>query len=174
MPRKKSRRLTQAEKAEALLLAEEMLCSRVQEPVIVEALLEQFPGISKAVGKRIARQALKEMVEAVQEQAPHRRAQQLASLDRLYEKALTAGKYGAAVGVQRLIAKLEGNEKPKPKPWDKPKPEVGAKGPVDEFEGRSEEDCDYYAEHGHFPEEAPGAADDDNAEASADPVFPLH
>lgn len=174
MPRKPTRRMTPAERIEAQLLAEEMLCRRTQQPVIVAALVAEFAGISEAVAKRIAVQALKDMVANVKANAPHRREQQLASLDRLYERALEAGKYGAAVSAQRLIATLEGNAKPKPKPWDR-KPEAAAAPEADEFEGRSEDECDYYAEHGYFPDEAPGAAgSDDDDDGAPDSAFPLN
>lgn len=48
--------------------------------------------------------------------------------------------------------------------------ETTAPVPADPFAGRSAEDLDYYAEHGHFPEEKPGAKPE--APAQSAPATP--
>ncbi len=163
-------RLSLMDKRDAMQAAEEMLMRRVTERAIAIALMARYD-ISLRSGQRLVSEAIKEMVWAVNKAATHRRAQQIASLDRLYERCLDAGKFQAAIATQKLLAKIEGNEKPlKHHHMELPAPVAPDK---DEFDGRSIEDLDYYVEHGHFPEEAAGAVEDVTAEGSGS-TFPLH
>ncbi len=166
--------MTALERAEAKLLVDEMLCKRVTERTIVTALVEEY-SIGEPAARKLLRDATKEMQAAVAEAMPHRRAQQIASLDRLYERALDKGKLGTAVAVQRLLAKIEGTEKPtKHQHTGIPAPAAaaGAAAGDPEFEGRSVEELDYYAEHGYWADEAPDDGGD-KAEDYNTPDFPL-
>jgi hypothetical protein len=172
VPRKITRRLTALERAEAKLVVEAMLCKRVDTRTIETALQEQY-AMSVPSARHLVKVAIAEMQAAVAAAAPHRRAQQIASLDRLYERALDAGKFMSALGVQRLLAKIEGTEKPRKHQHSGiPAPVVAAVSAVDpEFEGKSEDELNYYAEHGWWPGEGP---DDDEDQGPAEPVFPIH
>ncbi len=172
MAQKISRRLDKVERMEAELLADEMLCQRVTERSIVAALREEYAGISAGVARGILKRAIKVMQAQVEKQRPHRRAQQIASLDRLYERAVTGKKYAAALGVQKLLAKIEGTEKPQKHHH------TGIAVPVvatdAEFDDRSIEELDFYAEHGHWPDEGAEQDEDEPVAPETARDFPLH
>ena len=171
--RKPARRLDSAERIEAVLLAEEMVMKRCSDRAIVSALREHYL-IAAQTARKILRDAVSGIQDQVAKSRPHRRAQQIASLDRLYERCLDQGKLSTAVRVQALLAKIEGTEKPT-KHVHTGIP-AAASAVVGEFADRSVEDLDYYAGHGHWPEEA---VDQEvvqgKVSGSGDsPEFPLH
>ena len=173
MGRKQSKRLVGLERTEAKLVCEEMLCKRVTTRTIVEALVVQYAVSPQSAGKVLA-EATAEMQAAVKAAQPHRREQQIASLDRLYERALDMGKLTAALGVQRLLAKIEGTEKPtKHQHTGIPAPVAAAAGAATgdpEFEGKTLEELEYYADKGYWPDEGP----EESEPAKGAPEFPLH
>lgn len=173
MPRKITRRLTALERTEAKLVVEAMLCKRVDTRTIEAALQEQY-AMSVPSARHLVKVAIADMQAAVAAAAPHRRAQQIASLDRLYERALDAGKFMSALGVQRLLAKIEGTEKPqKHQHSGIPAPvAVAAVSAIDpEFVDKTEDELNYYGAHGWWPGEGP---DDDEEPGPAEPEFPIH
>lgn len=168
-------RLSLMDKRDAMEAAEEMLMRRVTERAIAHALMVKYD-ISLRTGQRIVSEAIKEMVWAVNKAATHRRAQQIASLDRLHERCLDAGKFQAAIATQKLLARIEGNEKPKKHEHrGLPAPPVREAAEMDEFDdtSRSIADLDHYAEHGHWPEEGSEIVEAPVDEAE-EAEFPLH
>jgi len=149
-------------------VAEELLLKRTTEPTIRRTLQLQF-GITEHQAGLLLRRAIKRMQDAVEKQRPHRRAQQIASLDRLYEQAVSTGRLSAAVQVQRLLAKIEGTEKP----VQVHHTGIPVTGAVDEMDGRDTEELEFFADHGYWPEEAPPDAPGALA-ATPDDDFPLH
>lgn len=159
-----NRSMTPVERQEAVLVAEEMICKRVGFRVIIQALRDQYE-IKTETAKDIVLNAEKQMAAEVAERAPTRRAQLLASLDRLFERSVDAKRYQTALGISELIAKIEGHEKPR-------RMEVVPTMGEGFFDGRSESECEYFSLNGHFPDEAPVAPSDVTADEKTD--FPLH
>lgn len=153
---------------------------RTSEAMIVAALVGEY-GISKGIAKGVLKRVIAEMQETVNASKPHRRAQMIASLDRLYEQCIAKGRLGTAVDVQRLLAKVDGTEAPTkhifggrvagaPAVTEAAKQVVGTMDDP-EFDGRSVEDLDYYADNGMWPEDGPESED---GPQPATPEFPLH
>ena len=163
MARKNTRTLTDGEKMEAEVLAEEMFLRRVAEVVIGKALQKQY-AIGSDASQRILKKVIANIQECVQRQAPHRRAQAIASLDRLYERCLDAGRFGTALGVQKVLAKIEGHEKP----IRVVHTEAASTGD-EEFEGKTFEELEYYAAHGKWEDGTSPAPE----APKPDPTFPL-
>jgi len=170
VPRKRSSRaLDKTTRVEAVLVAQELIYKRVANMAMIEAIRQQY-----GCGDKSARSVIDEAIRTIQQrmavETPHRRAQMLAGLDRLYEMCLNERRFGDALGVQRLLAKIEGHEKPQK--------HVMVTVPADtdqEVDGRSEAELEYFIAKGRWPE-------DDNVElgngepgsGGAGDDFPLH
>lgn len=163
--KKPHRRLTEAERAEAMLVAEELLIQRSSPQSVGRALRQEY-GVSEAQARDIVTAVLRQFSDDVKAYSGERRAQHVRVLDRLFNRAWTDGKLQVCVEVERLLQKVEGHEAPRRHVVDMPQAQAADK----EFEGRTPDDLLYYAEHGYFPEDAPKAAKG----ASPRQPFPLH
>ena len=163
MARVRGKKRGTLERMEAELFVEGLVLSRTTEPEIAKKVQKKC-AIGYDGARKLILKVLKNIQETIARHAPYRRAQAIAGLDRLYERACASGQLNIALGVQKLLAKIEGHEKPQ---------RVIVSAPVEtedeEFEGRTIEDLDYYAQHAHWPEDAPGS----EAKGEPEPVFPL-
>lgn len=174
MARTKSRRLDASERLELRSLAEEMLLERWSDRAIIRALADQY-GISHHVAAKELASVTAEIQQSVADAAPRRRAQQIASLDRLYQQCVAAKRFNAAIRIQALLAKIEAPTVQPGRGRGEALPAMPSAPADDEFAGRSESDLNYYCENGHWPEEAPEAIETEaGAEKPGGVDFPLH
>ena len=161
--------LTALEKIEAGILTEEMFLKGTSERAIVGVLVTQY-AITKGVARAMLNRCIKDMQGQVAKAKPYRRDQLIARLDALYERCLDAKKYGVANSVLAQMAKILGAEKPQ-RHVHTGTVAVGAAGAEDpEFAGKTPDELDYYAEHGHWPEDSNEPVEPMEGE----PEFPLH
>jgi len=143
---RKAKILSAAENIEARLFAEQMLSKRVEDSQVISALQKNF-----AMRERHAKEILKEVFKAwreeYQEGVAERRDRTLRVLGDLYRKAYTLGKVSSCVQIERLRAKVEGTV---------PEQELHAViKDVESIEddGRTEQEYEFYAQNGCWPEE---------------------
>ncbi len=100
------------------------------------------------------------------------KAEQVRRIMSLYREAKGAGQYSVCAKLESLLAKMHGTLEPKKHDHRGIPAPVVAAGKMDEFDGRSVEDLEYYTEHGYFPED--GAQELVAEAAATGPAFPLH
>lgn len=133
------------------VLVEEMLLRRFSRNQIAKAFENPkpeagVPRLSKAQCDRLIREIKLEWQSASQATREERRESQRRSLENLYRTAFDKGKYGVCLGVERLLAELDGTMAPK-------KVDVTLPGAAndDEFEDKSEMELEYFAATGRWP-----------------------
>lgn len=144
--------ITQVERQEALLLAQELL-AQAQVPAVVRRAIQQaYPHMSATMAAKTVREAARLVIAAIEENTEELRSKVVTRADALYRRALRDGKLSVCVELLKLQARLYGVERPT---------EIRHSGAVavrDEFDGRTDDELRYYLEHGAFPDEAPAAA----------------
>lgn len=141
--------LSALEREHALALAEQLYCNRMSRCRVIRTIANRY-SISEKQAAVIASDSEDRLIATIRENAPKRREHLLASIDQLYWDCVKDKRYGTAVSAARLIAQVEG--------YLKPMLVMPVGKPDDTFAGRTHEECHYFAQHGHFPDEAPEKA----------------
>jgi hypothetical protein len=132
---------------QAKVLIEQLLLRRESEMRIVAAMAGHKLGLKKTETKRLIKAIKEEWLAATEEVREERREQQRRSLHLLYSTAFEQGKLSTCLGIERLLAEMDGTLAPKRVHV------AGSKRDEDEFDDRSELELDYYARHGEWPKE---------------------
>lgn len=140
---------------QAKILAEEMLLRRHSNGQVVRLLMKQYPVMTASAARRVIEDLARDWREAAEPARQERRNQQRVVLHNLYARAFAEKKYSTCLGVERLLADLDGTLAPK---RFVDIPAGRGIGKDDEFEGKSEAECDFFATYGRWPDEQRGEA----------------
>ncbi len=135
---------------QAKVLIEQLLLRRESEMRIVAAMAGHALKLAKTETKRLIKVIKEEWLAATEEVREERREQQRRSLHLLYATAFEQQKLSTCLGIERLLAEMDGTLAPK-----RVQVSSGRNNHDDEFEDRSEIELDYYARHGEWPKEEP-------------------
>ena len=144
--------MTPTDRFEAKLLVSELLAKMEEPSIIVRALHAQY---GKRITDRMIETFLHEVRKDWKTQAdvakPERRQAYLQAIRRLFMKADEAGDLRMCLRAVALMAKIDGMEIiPK---------ETGITVPDDDFDNRTENELEFYGDHGHWPEDDAVAGD---------------
>lgn len=162
-------KLTPALRARALLTAEEMLADLHSEPEIRVALVKRYR-CTENVANALVREALARLREADDGDKATRTARMYASIGKLYRTAHKAERYAVCRNLLADLRRMQGLDAPL-----KVQPVAAGQG-TDEQQ-RTDQELEYFLEHGYYPEEAPrpaGGAAARKQPASNDPLAKLH
>lgn len=134
---------------QAKVAIEQLLLRRHTAAQIQAVMARHDLKLSKAETTRYIKAVKEDWLSASEDLREERREQQRRSLEHLYSTAFSEKKYSVCLGVERLLAEIDGTMAPK-------RVQVSSgKREDDEFSDRSELECAYYAEHGYWPDENP-------------------
>lgn len=140
-------KLSKSLKLEAHALALELMCQMNTDRTIVEALKRQYR-VSHSTARGLLNSAARAMKANVDETTVQKRAVMRRRLEALYRRAFQANKLTVCAQVLRQLTQLEGLDEPI---------KVDIHDRREFGEGRSVEELNFYADHGCWPEEMPGA-----------------
>lgn len=153
MPKRYAKRLTEMERFEAKLVVAGML-AKMDRPMVIRRQLEatyRKARISDDVFSRLLRDVRKEWATQAEVAKPERRQEYLQILRQLFTDAVEAKDGAEARRVIALMGKFDGMEViPK---------DTGITPQEDDFDGRSENELEFYGDHGHWPEDDAVAGD---------------
>lgn len=134
---------------QAKVLVEELLLRRHTLSQIQSLMARHDLRLTKADTNRIVKLVKAEWANATEEVREERRDAQRRSLENLYRTAFADKKYSVCLGVERLLAELDGTMAPK-----RVQVSTGNRE-EDEFDDRSEVELEYFSKHGYYPDEDP-------------------
>jgi len=150
---------------EARYLAEDLLAELKPEREIVKAIAARF-GCREQAARRLYNEAWRGLALAEAEGRAERRGRMERTLELLFQKAFTARQWAVCERIAKGLRALGGLDAPIKVEGLVP----GARSGGAEEE-RTDAELDYYAEHGHWPEEAPKKA---KVAPAVDPLERLH
>jgi hypothetical protein len=163
----RKKKMSKREQLLARHVAIRLLASMAEDDEVIEALVKQY-NIQDALAKRIVVSAWDEIISADDGMVTSQKKGLLLMATREhYRRCLEAKDLAQGTASLRLLARLFGVDKSDPTSIDPSQP---AK---DEFAGRSPADLRFYAQNGHFPEEA-RAPQAKKSTKTEDPLSGLH
>lgn len=148
-------RLNKYEKAQAKYTAIRLFGLMYTDVEVIAALQDEGmrPRLNQKQAEAVAKEAWKAVItDSDGVTADRARNQLLVSTRELFREARENKRYSAALGCLKQMARLYGLEKEERDKVGAKPVATGAELPV-EFEGRTPEDLEFFAEHGCFPED---------------------
>lgn len=160
-------KISEVERHQATIVAEELLTGMTPEPAIIGALVKQY-AMSRQQATSIIKAATERLTKPFDADTEQRRAKLEGMCFQVYRKAIGKGAFNPAMNAVNQLSKMWGLDAPH---------KIVHSGKVNvtdsEFSSRSEEELNFYAENGYWPEEAPDAPVIAQTQDSADPLSEL-
>lgn len=170
----RAERLTGARKEVVVDRAEQHMVALLPPSEVMSEIMKEYSLTMDQARKVVTAVRARWKLESAQpEDRKAYKVEQTVRIMGLYRQAREAKQLGVCAKLESLLAKMHGTlEAKKHDHRGIPAPAVPA-GKADEFDDRSIEDLDYYAERGFWPEDN-GPEQGVEAAAAEGPDFPLH
>lgn len=163
-------KLTKVEEHEALQYAEDLLAQLLKRSEVMKLLQAEYV-IDATKAKKLAIKAENNLINAIEMGIAQRKAQHVSRLEALYRRCLAHKKFSTAERVLAQLGRVHGVEAPKVLQVTSTPQQLDP-----EFDNRSEQELDFYLNHGCWPEEqaAPKSIVSVIAQTPNDPLKGLH
>lgn len=161
-----SKKLTKIEEYEAKAVAQELLAQLVVRSEVSKHLQREYL-VTPHTARRIVKAAEEAIMAPDEKDAARARQQHIARLEALYRRSLLAKKFSTCERILSQLGEIHGVKRPQ---------HIVHTGSVQvdaEFDGRTEQELQFYIDNGHWPEEAPRGTTASAVHQNVDPNDPL-
>lgn len=141
---KPAKKLDGVRRIQAKLVVQSLIGQIRTKHEIVMAVCDEFE-CTESVAETLWRDAWNDFKQADERAKPERQAIIMGRLEELYRQTMEAGKHGYCLEILKQQAKIWG--------VDKPVRQAIVPTVEDEFDGRDEEELEFFSRHGCWPEE---------------------